>query len=167
MNLILLSVDDLVSPTQARLRDERRVQHILNIHKAGVDDQLKVGLINGLIGTASITAIYPGEIELAVDLQHAPPAPLPLTLVLALPRGDRMRGAVRLRRMQLALPVGLVQLQRDMPADGVRPGRYLPRGHRLRRHRGPLRLCDEALHRSLHEQVDADADRRDARALLP
>lgn len=91
MNLILLSADDFVSPTQARLRDERRVQHILNIHKAGVDDQLKVGLINGFIGTASITAIYPDEIELTVALQHTPPAPLPLTLMLALPRPKMLK----------------------------------------------------------------------------
>lgn len=91
MNLILLTADDLVSPTQARLGDARRVQHIVNVHKAGVGDQLKVGLLDGLIGTATVTALDSENIELSVSLQQRPPVPLPLTLVLALPRPKMLK----------------------------------------------------------------------------
>lgn len=91
MNLILLSADDFVSPTHVRLADARRVQHILNIHKASVGDQLKVGMLDGLMGTGTVTAIHPAEVELSIVLQHQPPRPLPLTLILALPRPKMLK----------------------------------------------------------------------------
>lgn len=91
MNLILLTAADFVSPTLARLHDDRRVQHIANVHKACVGDQLKVGLLDGLIGIAKVTAISAENIELSVSLQQTPPAPLPLTLVLALPRPKMLK----------------------------------------------------------------------------
>jgi 16S rRNA (uracil1498-N3)-methyltransferase len=77
MNLVLLFPEDFVSPTRARISG-RRLEEIKRIGS----DELRVGLLDGRIGTASIVA--PGELE--VNLNSDPPAPLPLTLILALPR---------------------------------------------------------------------------------
>jgi 16S rRNA (uracil1498-N3)-methyltransferase len=77
MNLLLLFPEDFVSATRVRL-DGRRLDEIERIGA----DELRVGVVNGRIGTAKV--VVPGEWEVLLDCE--PPAPLPLTLVLALPR---------------------------------------------------------------------------------
>ena len=68
------------------LRDER-ARHIVQVLKSQVGDTLRIGKMDGLLGTATITAItLPDEIALNLQLDEQPPAPLPLTLLLALPR---------------------------------------------------------------------------------
>lgn len=91
MNLILLSPDDLISSQSARISDARRLTHIKNIHGAALGDQFKVGLLNGHLGSGTITAISDKEVVLELDLQQAPPPALDLTLVLALPRPKMLR----------------------------------------------------------------------------
>ena len=77
---------DFIAPAHCVLRDER-ARHIVQVLKSQTGDTLRVGKIEGSLGTATITAIKPsGEIELNVQLDEQPPAPLPLTLLLALPR---------------------------------------------------------------------------------
>ncbi|HJT18638.1 MAG TPA: RsmE family RNA methyltransferase [Thermoanaerobaculia bacterium] len=77
MNLLLLFPDDFVSDTRARVGG-RRLEQINRIGNA----QLRVGVVDGRIGMA--TVVGPGELEIQLDSD--PPPPLPLTLVLALPR---------------------------------------------------------------------------------
>lgn len=77
---------DFTSPEHGVLRDAR-ASHIVQVLKSTVGDTLRVGRINGQLGTASITAISAaGEVDITVQLDEPPPAPLPLTLLLALPR---------------------------------------------------------------------------------
>lgn len=84
MNLILLLDEDFVAPGRVRLSG-RRLQHVLEVHRAGVGDQLTVGRLGGLLGRGQVTAL--GEtLEMDVVLDQPPPPKLPLTLVLALPR---------------------------------------------------------------------------------
>jgi 16S rRNA (uracil1498-N3)-methyltransferase len=86
VNIIPLTDMDFTSPECGVLRDAR-ARHIVQVLKSAVGDTLRVGCINGQLGTASITAISgSGEVEIAVHLDEQPPAPLPLTLLLALPR---------------------------------------------------------------------------------
>lgn len=86
MNIIPLTATDFTSPGYCVLRDAR-ARHIAQVLKSTAGDTVRVGLINGQLGTASITAISTtGEVEIAVQLDEQPPAPLPLTLLLALPR---------------------------------------------------------------------------------
>ena len=86
MNIIPLSDMDFTSPGHCVLRDER-ARHIAGILKSTVGDTLRVGHINGLLGTATITGRPDnGEIKLSVQLDEQPPKPFPLTLLLALPR---------------------------------------------------------------------------------
>lgn len=84
MNLILLFDEDFVAPGVAQLRG-RRLEHVTSVHRAAVGDSLTVGIANGRIGTG-VVARLDDVVELHVTLDREPPAALPLTLVLALPR---------------------------------------------------------------------------------
>ena len=63
MNLILLHAEDFLNPTQVRLYGRRR-EHVLNIHRAAVGDDLRVGLINGLLGHGQIFRLTNQALEL-------------------------------------------------------------------------------------------------------
>ena len=85
MNLILLYDDDFVAGNAVQLMG-RRLKHILEVHQPAVGDELKVGRLGGLIGKGRITAASSVAVEMEVALVEAPPAPLAVNLVLALPR---------------------------------------------------------------------------------
>lgn len=91
MNLVLCSQDDFIGEDVVAIRDNRRLQHIKQIHQIHLGDTLKVGLINGNIGTGRVVLLNETEIHLAVSLTQAPPKPLPVTLVLALPRPKMLK----------------------------------------------------------------------------
>src|SRR5687768_18619391 len=61
------------------------------VHRAVVGDSLRVGRIGGLMGNAELLRLENHEAELRVSLDSAPPAKLPLTLLLALPRPKMLR----------------------------------------------------------------------------
>jgi 16S rRNA (uracil1498-N3)-methyltransferase len=86
MNLILLFEDDFIGGTGRVRLLGRRQAHVLGVHRAQVGETLRVGLLNGQLGTGRITAFGAAGIEMDVTLDQAPPAVLPLTLLLALPR---------------------------------------------------------------------------------
>lgn len=91
MNLILLTQDDLISPGRALIRDSRRLAHIREVHGATVGETYKVGILNGKIGNGTLLHISSTELEFELDLTQAPPAALPLKLVLGLPRPKMLR----------------------------------------------------------------------------
>ena len=90
MNLILLHPDDLANASRARLTG-RRLKHVLDVHRANPGDQLAVGLLGGKIGTGTVTLIDRTVLEMDVCLDRDPPAGLPLTVMLALPRPKVLR----------------------------------------------------------------------------
>lgn len=90
MNLILLHPDDLVNESRARLTG-RRLKHVLEVHRANPGDQLAVGLLGGKIGTGTVTVIDRTVMEMDICLVRDPPAALPLTIILALPRPKVLR----------------------------------------------------------------------------
>ena len=85
MNLILLFDDDFVTATRVKLSG-RRLEHVRSVHRAAVGDALVVGAGNGRIGFGTVTHIDGDSLEMDVELDRDPPAALPLTLILALPR---------------------------------------------------------------------------------
>jgi len=85
MNLLLLSRDDFLSESHVRLTG-RRLEHVDSVHRAKVGDVLRVGLLNGKMGRAGITALDEQGLEMDVVLDQLPPQKLPLTIVIALPR---------------------------------------------------------------------------------
>ncbi len=68
---------------------------MLTVHRASEGDELCVGLAKGGIGTGTVTSIDQSALEMEVRLDQQPPAALPLTLILALPRPKVLRRVLR------------------------------------------------------------------------
>jgi RsmE family RNA methyltransferase len=85
VNLVLLTPDDLTAPDRALLSG-RRLAHVRGVHRAGVGDCLKVGLLGSLMGRGTVLRVDEESMELGLTLDREPPPKLPLTLVVALPR---------------------------------------------------------------------------------
>lgn len=95
MNLILLLPEDGVDGLgRVRLRG-RRLGHVLEVHRAAVGDELRVGLLGGGIGVGRVLALTPEALEMEVRIDRPAPSPLPVTLVLALPRPKALRRVLR------------------------------------------------------------------------
>jgi RsmE family RNA methyltransferase len=90
MNLLLLEAADFIAADRVLLAD-RRFTHMQEVHKVAVGDRLRVGRVDGLIGSAEVLRLDAHEAELRVSLDRPAPAKLPLTLVLALPRPKMLR----------------------------------------------------------------------------
>jgi 16S rRNA (uracil1498-N3)-methyltransferase len=94
VNLILLYDTDFITATSVTLSDDR-YQHIRNIHQSKAGDSVRVGKLNGLMGTGIIQSIDQHAVKLTVELDQQPPAKLPLTIILALPRPKMIRRLFR------------------------------------------------------------------------
>jgi 16S rRNA (uracil1498-N3)-methyltransferase len=91
MNLVLFSQADFIGENLIAIRDQRRLQHIQQVHQIKLGDTLKIGLINGNMGSGHIVFCNELEIHLQVLLTQSPPKPLPATLILALPRPKMLK----------------------------------------------------------------------------
>lgn len=90
MNLLLLEEADFIAADRVVLRD-RRLKHMQEVHRSEVGDSLRVGRVDGLLGSAQVLRLESREAELSVSFEHAPPVKLPMTLILALPRPKMLR----------------------------------------------------------------------------
>jgi RsmE family RNA methyltransferase len=90
VNLLLLEDADFVASDRARLTG-RRLKHMLEVHRAESGDSLRVGKLGGLMGQGRLLHLDNEYAELSVELNQAPPAKLPITLLLALPRPKMLR----------------------------------------------------------------------------
>jgi RsmE family RNA methyltransferase len=90
MNLILLYKVDFIGESHVILKG-RRLKHMAEVHKAKPGDTLRVGMLNGNMGTGKVVKIDSKSCEMEVALDKSPPPPLPLTLLLALPRPKVLR----------------------------------------------------------------------------
>lgn len=94
MNLILLEEKDFLDAQRVRINDAR-FQQIRNIHRSSIGDSVRVGKLGGLMGEALIEQIDEQQVELSVKLDQPPPAKLPLTIILALPRPKMLKRIFR------------------------------------------------------------------------
>jgi len=85
MNLILLFPEDFIDVHSVILQGAR-MEHIRDVLRAQTGDSVRVGVLNGLTGTGTIMAMIVNRVELNVNLSKVPPAPIPVTLLLAMPR---------------------------------------------------------------------------------
>ncbi len=104
MNLILLFESDFTASDTVVIRD-RRFHHIRQFHQPVPDQHLKVGLLNGQTGRGRVIAISESAISLEITLESQPPAALPLTLLLALPRPKMLK-----RTLQTVTSMGVKQI---------------------------------------------------------
>ncbi|MDA8433900.1 MAG: 16S rRNA (uracil(1498)-N(3))-methyltransferase [Nitrospiraceae bacterium] len=91
MNLILLFETDFSGEGHRVRLGGRRLGHLRDVHRAAVGDELCVGLAGGLIGTGRVVSLDSDAAEMEVRFDRSPPPPLPVTLILALPRPKYFR----------------------------------------------------------------------------
>ncbi|MCO1334441.1 16S rRNA (uracil(1498)-N(3))-methyltransferase [Microbulbifer sp. OS29] len=94
MNLIVLQEHDFIGPDLVRLSG-RQLEHISQVHKATIGQQLRIGMLNGKIGHGKVVSLSDSHIEIQVELLTPPPEPLPLTLILALPRPKMLKRVIQ------------------------------------------------------------------------
>jgi RsmE family RNA methyltransferase len=94
MNCILLFESDLLPGTRTARLSSRRFEHVRGVQRVTVGDTLTVGLVNDRLGTGTVTVIGDTHIDLDIMLDRAPPEPLPLTLIVALPRPKSLRKVI-------------------------------------------------------------------------
>lgn len=104
MNLLLLDDADFIAADRVRITD-RRLQHLNTVNKACAGQTLRAGRLGGLQGQAILLSIDNTAAELQVTLSEQPPAKLPLTLLLALPRPKMLR-----RTLQTIASMGVAKL---------------------------------------------------------
>ncbi|MGE6995034.1 16S rRNA (uracil(1498)-N(3))-methyltransferase [Pseudomonas sp. NPDC047961] len=104
MNLLLLEAVDFVAADRVVLRD-RRLTHLHEVHRAEAGECLRVGLLGGQMGQGQLLRLDATEAELRIELQQTPPAKLPVTLLLALPRPKMLR-----RVLQTVASMGVPKL---------------------------------------------------------
>lgn len=105
MNLLLLEDGDFVAEGRALLRG-RRLKHLHEVHRAESGDALRVGRLGGLMGAGRILRLDAEAAEIAVEsLEQNPPAKLPVTLLLALPRPKMLK-----RTLQTVASMGVAHL---------------------------------------------------------
>ena len=94
MNLILLNASDFISESCVQF-EGARLAHIQNVHGSKIGDTVRVGQLDGLIGLGTITELGQHKLTLEVSFDQKPPAKLPLTIILALPRPKMIRRIFR------------------------------------------------------------------------
>lgn len=94
MNLLLFTDSDRLDADRIVVSDQR-LQHLLQVVRPAIGDQLRVGELNGLMGNGDILELNSERAVLAVKLDQPPPPKLPLCLVLALPRPKMLRRILR------------------------------------------------------------------------
>lgn len=85
MNLLLIDPQELNSNLEVQITG-RRHQHLRDFYQRKVGECVKAGVINGQVGQAVILQSDAKSTWLKLQVDSRPPPPLPVTLLLALPR---------------------------------------------------------------------------------
>ncbi|WP_370978951.1 16S rRNA (uracil(1498)-N(3))-methyltransferase [Agaribacterium sp. ZY112] len=90
MNTLILEQEAFISEFQCQL-SVRQLQHIQNVLKSHLGDQLTVAKLNGAMGTACLAEKQGQLILTDIRLESDAPRQLPLSLILALPRPQMLK----------------------------------------------------------------------------
>lgn len=86
MNLLIVQPEEL-SPDRRFTVTGERAEHIRTVLRAKTGDPVKTGFLNGNIGNSILLELEKGRAVLeAGDFRMPPPPPLPVSLVVSLPR---------------------------------------------------------------------------------
>lgn len=94
MNVLLFTAADRIDARRIRIDGERLAQ-LRRVSGLAVGGALRVGEVGGLLGTGVLETLDERAAVLAVALDEAPPEPLPVRLILALPRPKMLRRILR------------------------------------------------------------------------
>lgn len=89
MNIVLLRPDE--RDGDRVVISGRAVHHIRSVLKKSIGDTIKIGVLDGGLGEATIDVDEGTHMALRCRITSSPPPKLPLTLVLALPRPPVLR----------------------------------------------------------------------------
>ena len=84
MNLLLLEPGEIVAGEV--VLHGRRAEHLLRVLGVAAGDTVRVGEVQGRLGSGRVLAVESGAVRLAVSLEREPAADLHIELILALPR---------------------------------------------------------------------------------
>ena len=104
MNMVLLFTPDFQDDDVVVLRDKRFV-HIRDVIQPEVGDTVTVGRLNGRMGEAYVLGMSPDFVTMRVVYEQDPPAALPVTLLMALPRPKSL-----FKSLQLATTMGVKEI---------------------------------------------------------
>lgn len=105
MNLVLIEPHEAAAGTRVTLHDIR-AQHLLRVLRVAPGDAVRIGIVDGPLGTGTIRAVDDRSVTLECAYGQPPPIP-PVDLLLALPRPKVLR---RLWSQLAALGVGRIIL---------------------------------------------------------
>ncbi len=103
MNLLLLKPEQVTQQT-AKVSG-RQLENLTAVQRAQVGDSVRIGLLNGLMGEAIISALSSTQATLEINLDTPPPPVTPLSLILALPRPKMLR-----RTLQSIAAMGIKEI---------------------------------------------------------
>ncbi len=95
MNLLLLEKNEVSADGCVVLRD-RRFDQLVQVHGVTAGDSVRVGLIDGLMGSAEVLQVTHDHVVLRPNCTIDPPQPMPLVLVLVMPRPKMLRRCLRM-----------------------------------------------------------------------
>ncbi len=104
MNILLFLPQNIVDTHEIKITG-RQCTHLLRVLNVSLGSQVRIGLLNGNIGTGTVTKIEPNTVHLSTELTTLPPANLPLSLVIALPRPQMIK-----RILQTVATMGVDQV---------------------------------------------------------
>jgi RsmE family RNA methyltransferase len=104
VNVVLFEPAEVGPDGTVRLAG-RRATHVREVLRAGPGEQVLAGVVGGRLGHARVLADGPGGLVLAPALDREPPAPAPVSLLLALPRPKILR-----RVLQAAAAMGVKRI---------------------------------------------------------
>ena len=85
MNTLLFDLSEVQNENELVLTGER-ASHIRSVLKLKVGNELRVGQIDGLLGTAKVLKLDNSSVKLKFKLSEKPPAAPDIRVLLALPR---------------------------------------------------------------------------------
>lgn len=157
MNLILLDPGEVRDGADVAL-DGRRAAHVVEVLRAKPGDTLRVGVVGGGVGKATVVSAAPGAVVLSAPvLDAAPPAPW-FDLVLAIPRPKVLHrlwaplAALGVRRIELVNAAKVERFYFD--THWLEPSSYAPLLAEGLEQAGTTQLPQVALHRAFRPFVE-------------
>jgi RsmE family RNA methyltransferase len=93
MNLLLLHPNEVDAAGVARL-DGRRLEHAREVLRVQAGETLRVGLVGGLMGTATVISQDTSALVLRITCAEPPPPRANVSLVLAIPRPKQLKRVI-------------------------------------------------------------------------
>jgi RsmE family RNA methyltransferase len=161
VNLILFDANDIQADSTVEANGVQ-ARHLVSVLKVAPGQQVRIGVIDGLMGLGTVTSIGDGRVTMDCTFEAAPPDRPRVDLLLAVPRPKVMR---RLWAQLSALGVGQIiltnasKVERDyfdthlLAPEGYRP--LLLEGLQQAR---DTRVPVVSIHKQFRKLIEADLD---------